>query len=355
MDRREVHIERDRLKSIYSSDIRQRITRLCGGSSVVSADERFERVDQAASRRVGAHLDAVLCREDAAEHTFGRAAECGVMRLYDLPIAHFELSRQLLRAELEAFPELETAIAMDDEYGAERLARKSRELELAEHVLCPSDFVRRSLLAAGCDGDKIRVIPFGCAVDRGPAAFAKRENVVLSVGQISVRKGSHRLLEVWARLGAHRTHTLRFIGEMRLPKQYLRKFHGVFEHVAPMPREALVREYASAKFCVFNSMSEGMAIVIAEALSAGTPVIASRNSGAEEIVAGNEEGVLVDYGDDEALAHAIASLLESPQRLTRMSGHASARARSRTWQTYSIEFADWLESIVRVGSTAGAA
>lgn len=355
MGRREVRIERDRLESIYSSDVRQRLTRLGGGSSVVCADKRFERVDRAASRNIGPHLDAVICREDAAEHTFRRAAECGVLRLYDLPITHFDLSRRLLRAELDAFPELETAIAMDDEYGAERLARKCRELELAEHILCPSTFVRRSLLDAGYDGEKIRVIPFGCASNREPVSFAKRENVVLSVGQISVRKGSHRVLEAWARLGAHRTHTLRFIGEMRLPKQYVRKFDGLFEHVAPMPRAALAREYAAAKFCVFNSMFEGMAIVIPEALSAGTPVIASRNSGADEIVASNEEGILVEYGDDEALTDAIASLLESPRRLERMSERASTKARSRTWETYTSEFIGWLESVVPVGSTAGAA
>ena len=133
---------------------------------------------------------------------------------------------------------------------------------------------------------------------------------------------------------------------MRLPSSYLAGFKGLYEHVNSMPRKDLVEQYATAKVFVANAMSEGMAIVIPEALSAGTPVIASRNSGAEEIVTDNEEGLLVDYGDDEALAESIDRLLTSPDLLRHMSERAKEKARSRTWDDYSLEFTKWIESIV---------
>ena len=344
MSRREVHVGADRLRPIYSADIRQRLTRLCGGTPVVSADERFDRVDRTASRSVDDHLDAVLCREDAAIHTFRRAAECGVLRLYDLPTAHFRATRRLMLDELERFPELEPVLAMGDEYSAARNARKSTELGLADRILCPSEYVRRSLVEAGYADERVRVIPFGCDPDGAQPAGVMRANVVLSVGRISVRKGSHRLLEAWKRIGAYRTHTLRLVGEIDLPQSYLGRFAGMYEHIGTLPRHRLMREYAAAKFCVFNHMSEGMAVVIPEALSAGTPVIATRNSGAEEIVTSGEEGLLIDYGDDGGLAEAIATLLESPGRLAFMGERAKARARARTWSDYAAEFIGWLES-----------
>jgi glycosyltransferase involved in cell wall biosynthesis len=89
-----------------------------------------------------------------------------------------------------------------------------------------------------------------------------------------------------------------------------------------------------------------MSMVIPEALSAGTPVIASRNSGAEEIIADNEEGILVEYGDDESLAVSIDRLLTSSELRKHMSEKAKKKARSRTWRSYSREFIEWIDSIV---------
>ena len=63
-------------------------------------------------------------------------------------------------------------------------------------------------------------------------------------------------------MGAHRTHTLKLIGDMRLPDSYLAQFRGLYQHVPSLPRASLVREYAAASVFVSNSMSEGMSIVI---------------------------------------------------------------------------------------------
>jgi glycosyltransferase involved in cell wall biosynthesis len=346
MNRREVRIKGSELRGMISSDVFQRLRWLAGGSTTACADERFRRVDIAASRQVNRQLGAVLCREDAAMHTFESARRFDVIRIYDMPTGHYSFTKRLMRKEVERFPELEASFALAEEYASWRISRKDRELQLADHILCPSRLVKRSLMAAGCEEAKIQVLPFACEASWSEMPDVGRGKIVLAVGQISARKGIHRLLKVWKDMGAYRTHTLRLIGDMRLPHSYLERYRGLYEHVPSLPRASLPREYASASIFISNSMSEGMSIVIPEAISVGTPVVASRNSGADEIVTDGEEGLLFDYGDDDALANCIDSLLSSDVLRAEMGVRAKERAGHRTWGHYSREFIEWIESIM---------
>ena len=346
MDRRSIPICGNKLHAVVLADCVEKWHLLVGKSRVEATDARFRSVDRAASLEVDGKTDAVFCREDAAYETFRRAADAGTARIYDLPTAHFTVTRNLVNVETECFPDLADSFSIPEVYAPRRLSRKEAELHLADYILCPSHFVKRSLVTAGVSGDKIHVIPFGCNPNGPLRSPQRRHNIVLYVGQISARKGVHRLLRVWKRLGAHRSHRLRLIGAMRLPRSFLKEYTEVYEHVPEVPRANVVDHYATAKLFVANFMSEGMSVVIPEALSAGTPVIATRNSGGEEIITENQEGLLIDYGDDDALATAIDSLLSSPERLAYMSNKASEKARSWTWNDYSRSFAEWVHTIL---------
>ena len=346
MDRRSVAICSDRLRAVVLADCMEKWHLLVGRSRVEATDARFRTVDRAASMEVGSETDAVYCREDAAYETFRRAGDAGIPRIYDLPTAHFSVTRSLVSVEAECFPELADSFSIQEEYTPQRLSRKEAELYSADHILCPSQYVKRSLVAAGLSGDNIHVLPFGCNPSGLLRLPEKRDNIVLYVGQISARKGVHRLLRVWKRLGAHRSHRLRLIGAMRLPRTYLNEYKGLYQHIPEVSRQNVMDQYATAKLLVANSMSEGMAVVIPEALSAGTPVIATRNSGGEEIITENENGLLIDYGDDDALATAIEGLLSSSERLAYMSDKASKIARAWTWDDYARGFIERMHSIL---------
>ncbi len=72
-----------------------------------------------------------------------------------------------------------------------------------------------------------------------------------------------------------------------------------------------------------STWGEPCPTVALEAMAAGRAVVASRVGGLVDIVADGETGLLVEPGDDAALAHAIASLAEDGERRNRM-GHAAA-------------------------------
>jgi glycosyltransferase involved in cell wall biosynthesis len=78
-----------------------------------------------------------------------------------------------------------------------------------------------------------------------------------------------------------------------------------------------------------STAPEPFGLVIAEAMLAGTPVIASDAGGAREIVTPEETGQLTPLEDHEALAAAIARYLANPQWAREIAGRASIRAREK--------------------------
>jgi glycosyltransferase involved in cell wall biosynthesis len=69
---------------------------------------------------------------------------------------------------------------------------------------------------------------------------------------------------------------------------------------------------------VLPSFYEGLPLVALEAMAAGKAVIASAVGGTDEAVQDGVTGLLVPAGDADALASAILSLLEQPDRALRM-------------------------------------
>jgi len=90
--------------------------------------------------------------------------------------------------------------------------------------------------------------------------------------------------------------------------------------------------YAAADAFVLSSRSEGMPMVLLEAMMASLPVVATRVGGVSEAVPA-EAGVLVPPGDPQRLAAAMAELADSPARRRAMAQAARAHARA----THSVE------------------
>ncbi len=96
---------------------------------------------------------------------------------------------------------------------------------------------------------------------------------------------------------------------------------GVGERLQIVGRVAtdeLVRRYRSATLVVVPSLYEGFGLPAAEAMACGTPVVASAAGALPEVLRAGRGGVLVPKGDSDALAQAIASLLEQPEARRRL-------------------------------------
>lgn len=292
----------------------------------------------------------VFGREDGVLASFRRAEQVGAFKLFDMPTAHHRTVSQIMAQEEAAFPGVcdspSAAVAFADRH----IARKEQELHHADHILVGSDFVRRSLTHVGFHDASITVLPSAC----DPAWFRGQRtsehsvaasDLVLNVGRLCLRKGTHRLLRVWKRLGAHRTHRLRLIGAMHLTPSFLRDYQGCFEHVPFVDRDQLRSHYLSAACFVMPGAAEGMAGVITEALSAGLPVLASRNSGAEGLIQHGRQGRLYDFADEDQLAAELDWMLSHPAQRIEMAGQARALAEAWTWEHFRARFAEILRTL----------
>jgi L-malate glycosyltransferase len=79
--------------------------------------------------------------------------------------------------------------------------------------------------------------------------------------------------------------------------------------------------------CQMSQWEEAFGLVIAEAMAAGRPVVASRVGGVPELVANGETGFLVDRRDEKEAASRILELVQDRTLRTRMGAAGRERAR----------------------------
>ncbi len=84
-------------------------------------------------------------------------------------------------------------------------------------------------------------------------------------------------------------------------------------------------------FCAPNTGGESFGIVLAEAMAAGAPIVASDLDAFRRVLRGGRAGELFVNGDSDDLAAAIGRLLDDPERRAALSAAASAAVRDYDW------------------------
>jgi glycosyltransferase involved in cell wall biosynthesis len=212
---------------------------------------------------------------------------------------------------------------------AERFATRMTHL-LVANAYAVADCVRTS---ERVPNRKVRVIynglPEEAFAEAPPARLNTGRPVVLCVANLKPGKGHDHLLEAG-----------RLLRKRRMPCTFVFAGAGV-EHAALAHRAAELRLdvrllgarqdvdrlLARADVVVLPSMTEGMSNAVMEAMAAGRPVVATAVGGTPELL-GDGRGMLVQPGDAEGLADAVATVLSDPERAQEMAG--AARHWSRT-------------------------
>ena len=93
-------------------------------------------------------------------------------------------------------------------------------------------------------------------------------------------------------------------------------------------REEVAKQLRRADLYVHATRADNHPLAVLEALASGVPVVACRVGGIPEQLT-DDTGVLVEPGDAQGFAAAIAQLLDDPDRCARMGAAAAADARRR--------------------------
>jgi glycosyltransferase involved in cell wall biosynthesis len=204
-----------------------------------------------------------------------------------------------------------------------RLRAMRRWYPRSDGVVCVSAGVAADLgdlvpLLAG----RLRVIhnPVVMAEPDGPPAHPWLSDegppVILGAGRLTRQKAFTTLIRAFARLETRPAPRLVIIGEgsERDALLHLAAELGVAERVALPGFVANPRaQMARARLFALSSDWEGFGNVLVEAMSVGTPVVATDcPSGPREILRDGALGSLVPPGDPAALAAAIDAVLRAP-------------------------------------------
>ncbi len=304
-----------------------------------------------------------------ARHLAYLAEACALLRRVtrlgvDHIHAHFSTNPTdvaLLCRELGGPPFSFTAHGTAD-LGSKSAASITRKIERAAFAVAVCEHGRRELLARAPRGHEAKVHVVRCGVDRrflsGSASPASACRRLVAVARLSPEKGIDVLLRAASLLkreglefaldvlgdGSERAALEQLARELELSSRV--RFIG-------WTSGAEVRaQIVEARALVLASRSEGLPVVIMEALALNRPVIATRVGGIAELVVAGESGWLIAPGSIEELADAMRdALTRSGTELDAM-GRSGARrvnvehdASLQAGKIACLFAASWLERV----------
>ncbi len=187
------------------------------------------------------------------------------------------------------------------------------EYQNADCISIPARHVAESFLERGVPHEKLFVNPYGVDLEMfPPTPFPSNPApVILYVGTWSWQKGVDVLMRAAA--GLNMPFRLLHVGAVAdgpsLPSERW------FEHIEPVPQWRLKEYYARGDLFAIASRQEGLALVQAQALACGLPLVCTDRTGGDDLrqllgAAGNEWIRVVPSDCETALRSSVQELLQ---------------------------------------------
>ncbi|MGH8290667.1 MAG: glycosyltransferase [Steroidobacteraceae bacterium] len=232
-------------------------------------------------------------------------------------------------------------------HGTDEFVRPMALAEKIRHssfVIAVSSYVRSQLYMRShrADWHKVKIIHCGLepAFYAGPFSPIAAGRRLICVGRLSAVKGQLLLVQAAAQLAAKEVPfqlTLAGDGRLRAQVEELIRKYRLDDRIriTGWISGAQVREeILAARALVLPSFSEGLPVVVMEAMALRRPVLATYVAGVPELVRHGENGWLFPAGSVEALANAMEDCLARPLQEIQALGEA---AYERVIERHSID------------------
>jgi glycosyltransferase involved in cell wall biosynthesis len=178
----------------------------------------------------------------------------------------------------------------------------------ADRIIVPSPYLKEVVQKWGIPEEKITVINNGVRIPDSMPTFQKKpgEFLIMSAGRRVPWKGFEAI-------------------ERAADKNTGSHWHAKI--ISGQPREEVLGWMKAADVFVLNSRYEGFPHTLVEAMTLGTPVVATETKAHRYLV--GDAGALVPPGDDAALERALRTIADNPE---------AARARAQGGQERMKQF-----------------
>lgn len=238
------------------------------------------------------------------------------------------------------------------------LRMQGRVIRRLRHVITVSERARQDIAADfGRPRGNIGLIYNGIdtAVFRPRADIARRARRLMATASADAPlKGLRYLIEAYHRLlDQYPDLELLVVGKPRAGGETERllqrlKLGERVRFVSGIGTGELVRHYAEATIAVVPSIYEGFGLPAGEAMACGVPVVATNGGALPEVV--GDAGLIVGTANGEALAAAIAALLDDPGARARLGAAGRARILERfSWTVCAEQWLACYRQVIREG------
>lgn len=279
-------------------------------------------------------FDAVHSWPAGALETIKVARDLGIPTVLERPNTHTRFAYEVVARECGRIG-VELPPRSEHAFNAKILELEEQEYQLADFILCPSDFVRETFLAEGFPESRLLRHIYGYDPQTFYPETAPRPRgrpfTMLFAGHAAVRKGLHFALEAWLQSPAHGRGVFQVAGDILpayqgfLAPMLAHPSVRVLGHSTRVPE--LMRE---VDVFVLPSIEEGSALVCSEALASGAVPLVS--TVASSHCRHMENSLVHAVGDVGALSEHITQLFEDSDMLARLRNGALASATEITWK-----------------------
>lgn len=267
--------------------------------------------------------------EDCSLKQFQAAERKSKACVYDMPASCYDWRRKNENELAEKYKQWLPPTGVSSHQWA-RPDQKRKEMELADLILTPSTFSKKTI--TNYFDKKVIITPYGVDVPKELQIMQKKDDIfrVVFAGTICVQKGIPLLLKTWKQLGWSKSE-LTLVGTWQLNRDVIRKLPQGVKYIGRVSQQELMRIFLKSDWLVFPSNSEGYGLVILEALAHGLPVLASTATGAVDLPA-SEAIRLFEPENPEQLAQTLIAAKAAFGKS--LSKEARRIAQGCTWERY---------------------
>lgn len=261
-------------------------------------------------RRHRREVDVVHLWPLGAMETLRTAKELGIPTVLERANAHTRFAYTVVQQESDR---LGVRLPPNHEHAFNErvLAKEEVEYELADRLLCPSEFTASTFRQAGFDDSRLVRHFYGVDTDIFYPAAVSDRFTALFAGVAAVRKGLHFALEAWHRSSASIHGRLMIAGAI-LP-EYRRILDPMLAHPSVTVlghSDAVPRLMREAHVLVLPSIEEGFGLVSTEAMASGcVPLVSEACS---DLCQTGTNALVHRVGDVDTLAAHLSLVAEDP-------------------------------------------
>jgi len=299
--------------------------------------------------RLAGEIDLVHAWPLAARETLRQAKRLGIPTVLERPNAHTRFAYEVVAAECAR---LGVTLPPNHEhaYNAGKLAKEEEEYDLADFVLCPSEFVAQTFRDRGFSEERLVRHTYGyddkTYYPRETTADADGGLNALFVGVCAVRKGIHYGLEAWLRSSA----SLR--GRLRIAGEFLPDYRAVLREGLNHPSVEVLGHsndvpelMRGSDVLLLPSIEEGFGLVCVEAMGSGCVPLVS--DACTDVVRDGEVGFVHPVGDVDALTKQLTQLDQNRTRLCELRSACLRAAPDHTWSSAGERLVEAYEDALR--------